>query len=118
LARNARIQALTSTESCGNSPAFLPLFPAKANKYGIISDAFSKRYGRFLRETVRISDKLITFHSWRHTFADSCRDAGVPPDVRMALMGHTEGGAAGAYGSGNGLHPRRLIEAINAPSPA
>lgn len=90
-----------------------PLFPAKPNKYGIISDAFSKRYGRFLRDSLKLNDDLVTFHSWRHTFADMCRDAGVEPEVRMALMGHTEGGAAGTYGSGNGLHPRRLIEAIN-----
>jgi integrase len=90
-----------------------PLFPAKPNKYGIISDAFSKRYGRFLRDSLKIEDDLITFHSWRHSFADMCRDAGVEPEVRKALMGHTEGGAAGAYGSGNGLHARRLIEAIN-----
>ncbi|REF02464.1 DUF6538 domain-containing protein [Cupriavidus plantarum] len=47
-----------------------PLFPAKANKYGIVSDGFSKRYGRFLREILKIKDKRITFHSWRHGFAD------------------------------------------------
>lgn len=46
------------------------------------------------------ADERVTFHSWRHTFADMCRAAGVAPDVRMVLMGHSEGGAAGVYGSG------------------
>ncbi|KWR90375.1 site-specific integrase [Cupriavidus sp. IDO] len=89
-----------------------PLFPAKPNKYGIVSDAFSKRYGRFLRETLKIKDKRITFHSWRHGFADMCRAAGVAPDVRLALMGHTEGGVSGTYGAGEGLPAKRLIDAV------
>ena len=89
-----------------------PLFPAKAHKYGNVSDGFSKRYGKLLRNVVKITDKRVTFHSWRHGFSDVCRDAGVAPDVRMALMGHAEQGAAGAYGSGDGIPARRLIEAV------
>jgi integrase len=76
------------------------LFPADANKFGVVSDALSKWYGRALRGPWRIEDERITFHSWRHAFSDMCRAAGVPPDVRMALMGHSESGAAGAYGAG------------------
>lgn len=93
-----------------------PLFPAKPNKYGVVSDGFSKRYGRFLRETLRIKDGRITFHSWRHGFADMCRAAGIAPDVRMALMGHVESGVSGTYGAGDGMPPRRLIEAMAAIS--
>lgn len=89
-----------------------PLFPAKPNKFGIVSDAFSKRYGRFLRDVLKITDKRITFHSWRHGFADMCRAAGVPPDVRMALMGHTESGVSGTYGAGDGMPSKRLIDAV------
>ncbi|MCA3190964.1 site-specific integrase [Cupriavidus sp.] len=89
-----------------------PLFPAKPNKYGIVSDAFSKSYGRFLREVLKIKDSRITFHSWRHGFADMCRAAGVAPEVRMALMGHTESGVSGLYGAGEGLPVKRLINAI------
>ncbi|KAI3590237.1 hypothetical protein D9X30_4845 [Cupriavidus sp. U2] len=89
-----------------------PLFPSKADKHGIVSAAFSKRYGRLLRKTLKIEDKRITFHSWRHGFADMCRAAGIAPDVRMALMGHTEGGVSGTYGAGDGLPARRLIEAV------
>ncbi|MCY1217397.1 hypothetical protein D9M69_300670 [compost metagenome] len=90
-----------------------PLFPAKANKYGNVSDGFSKRYGKLLRNVVKITDKRVTFHSWRHGFADMCRHAGVSAEVRMALMGHAEGGgAAAAYGAGDGLPPPMLIDGI------
>lgn len=89
-----------------------PLFPAKPNKFGIVSDAFSKWYGRLLRNTLRITDKRVVFHSWRHLFADKCRAAGVSQDVRMALMGHAEGGAAGMYGAGEGLPPKLLAAAV------
>lgn len=91
-----------------------PLFPAKPNKYGHVSEGFSGRYGRFLRGTLKITDKRITFHSWRHGFADMCRAAGVAPDVRMALMGHAESGVSGTYGAGDGMPPKRLIEAMAA----
>ncbi|WP_156374665.1 site-specific integrase [Pseudorhodoferax sp. Leaf274] len=87
------------------------LFPADANKFGVISDALSKWYGRALRGPWRIADDRITFHSWRHAFAGMCRAVGVPPDVRMALMGHSEGGAAGTYGAGQ-MAPAALDAAI------
>ncbi|MGO4153586.1 DUF6538 domain-containing protein [Cupriavidus sp. YAF13] len=89
-----------------------PLFPAKPGVHGIVSAAFSKRYGRLLRKTLKITDTRITFHSWRHGFADMCRAAGVAADVRMALMGHAEPGVSGTYGAGDGLPAKRLIEAV------
>lgn len=88
-----------------------PLFPANANKFGIVSDAFVKWYGR-QRPTWGIKDRRYVFHSWRHLFADQCRAAGVAPEVRMALMGHAEGGAAGAYGVGE-LPPKVLAAALS-----
>lgn len=87
------------------------LFPDKPNMHGIISDRLSKWYGRSLRGPWRIADARVTFHSWRHTFADMCRSAGVAPEIRMALMGHTEGGTAGAYGAGQ-MPAAVLTEAI------
>lgn len=86
------------------------LFPDKPNVYGIISDNFSKWYGR---QRVRwgLTNPRVAFHSWRHGFADMCRAAGVAPEVRMALMGHAEAGVAGSYGSGE-LPAILLIEAV------
>lgn len=88
-----------------------PLFPAVPDKHGIVSTEFSKWYGRTIRGKWSITDKRVTFHGWRHSFADMCRAAGVQDSVRYALMGHAEGGAAGGYGSGE-LPPRVLAEAI------
>ncbi|SOY43808.1 DUF6538 domain-containing protein [Cupriavidus taiwanensis] len=90
-----------------------PLLPVKADKYGNVSAAFSKRYGKLLRNVCKIKDKDVAFHSWRHLFADKCRAAAVAADVRMALMGHSEGGTAGAYGAGDGLAARLLSDAVN-----
>jgi len=86
------------------------LFPAKPNVHDIISDNFSKWYGR-QRRAWGIEDKRVTFHSWRHMFSDKCRAAGVSAEVRKALMGHAEGGAAGMYGCGE-LPPKVLAAAI------
>lgn len=88
------------------------LFPATPDKHGTtVSSEFSKWYGRTLRGKWGIKDDRVTFHSWRHMFADACRSAGVQDSVRHALMGHAEGGAAGGYGSG-ALPPAVLAEAI------
>lgn len=62
------------------------LFPAKAAKHGIVSAAFSKRYG--------------------------CPAAGVAQDVRMALIGYTVGGVSGTYGAGDRSSAKRVIEAV------
>ncbi|HSD35930.1 MAG TPA: site-specific integrase [Rhodocyclaceae bacterium] len=86
------------------------LFPAKADMHGTISATFSKWYGR-QRAIWGIQDKAVVFHSWRHRFADECRIHGVRPEVRMALMGHAEGGTAGGYGSGE-LPAKVLADAM------
>ena len=49
---------------------------------------FSKWFGQFLRKTVCISDKGITFHSLRHTFATALQHSQVEPLVISQLMGH------------------------------
>jgi integrase len=76
------------------------LFQAKPDVHGILSASYSKRYGRLLRQKARITDSRVTFHSWRHTWADMARASGMSPDIRHAIMGHQEEGIAGMYGSG------------------
>ena len=39
------------------------------------SSAYSKWMGRYLRETIGITDSRKVFHSFRHTFKDACRRA-------------------------------------------
>jgi integrase len=87
------------------------LFPAVPDKHGIVSTEFSKWYGRTIRGKWGIEDKRVTFHGWRHSFADACRAAGIQDSIRYALMGHAESGAAGGYGSGE-LPPKVLAKAI------
>jgi len=73
---------------------------------------FSKRFGWWLREKAGVKDARLVFHSTRHSFADALRRAGVPEDIRDALLGHSSGGKIGRrYGTGHSL--RALKEAIN-----
>lgn len=89
-----------------------PLFPAKPDKHGIVSTELSKWMGRQLRTAWGITDRrVVAAHGFRHAFADACRASGVQDSVRLALMGHAEGGAAGGYGSGE-LPPKVLADAM------
>jgi integrase len=64
------------------------------------SSAFSKWMGRYLRETVEITDTRKVFHSFRHTFKDACRRARLSEEVHDALTGHTNGSVSRTYGAG------------------
>lgn len=62
--------------------------------------AFSKWVNKYLRTRCGITDPRKVFHSFRHTFKDACREAGLPRDVHNALTGHTSGGVDEGYGLG------------------
>lgn len=78
---------------------------------GKLTDSWSKWYGRYLRGTVKITDKRITFHSFRHSFKDACREAGLTEEQHDALTGHTGGGVGRAYG-GDGFPIGVLADSI------
>ncbi len=61
--------------------------------------AWSKWFGRFLRTTAGVVDTNKVFHSFRHKFSDGATRGGVDPEVRKALMGHSDGSVSGGYGS-------------------
>ena len=42
--------------------------------HGEFSAAWSKSFGRFLRNVVKITDRRLVYHSLRHTFASACRE--------------------------------------------
>ena len=72
------------------SGGHVELFPAlKANADGGRSAGFTRWFGIFLRELVRIGDKRKTLHSFRHGFRELCREAEIDGDVQRALVGHT-----------------------------
>jgi len=78
---------------------------------GKLTDSWSQWYGRYLRGTVKITDPRTTFHSFRHTFKDACREAGISEEVHDAITGHVGGGEGRSYG-GDGFPLGPLAEAM------
>lgn len=63
------------------------------------SASWSQWFGRYLRRTVGIADQRKTFHSFRHTFKDLCREAGISKDLHDRLTGHSTQSVSDTYGS-------------------
>ena len=82
----------------------------KPNAQGKLTSSYSKWYSRYVRG-LGLTDKRKVFHSFRHTFKRTCRDAGIHEEVHDALTGHSGGGVGRSYGAGVSLS--RLQEAIN-----
>lgn len=66
------------------------------------SSTFSKRFRHFL-DNLGIKHKKISFHSFRHSFEDACRDSSIAQEITDALQGHAQRGMAGRYGNGFSL---------------
>ena len=77
-----------------------------------LTASWSQWFGRYLRQVIGIADPRKTFHSFRHTFKDLCREAGISKDLHDRLTGHTSQDVGDGYGSGT--YPLRpLALAIN-----
>jgi integrase len=87
------------------------LFPElKPNKYGTITAKWGEWFSKYRREVCGVTDRSMVFHSFRHTFKDMARHAGIPDGVQRQLMGHSPGDVAGDYGSGYSMH--QLVSGI------
>jgi integrase len=76
-----------------------PLFPLmRPGPRGGYAEGWSKWFGRYLR-SIGIGDTNRVFHSFRHSFKDAARAAGVREDINDALTGHSGGGVGRQYGS-------------------
>jgi integrase len=76
------------------------LFPTVAPDRPGALRAWSKWFGRYLRNTVGIADTAKVFHSFRHGFKDAARAAGVSQEVHDALTGHSHvSTVSGGYGA-------------------
>lgn len=76
------------------------LFPdLKLNPRGKRSGYFSNWFSVYLRKKVGITDTRKVFHSFRHTFKDACRSAGIEEAVHDALTGHTSAAVSRQYGN-------------------
>lgn len=86
------------------------LFPAlKPNKYGKLADKWGQWFTVY-RRSVGVTDKRLVFHSFRHTFTDYARHAGIDDGVQRQLVGHSSDDVHDDYGSGYSLH--RLVEGM------
>ena len=72
-----------------------------------LTASWSQWFGRYLRQVIGIADRRKTFHSFRHTFKDLCREAGISKDLHDRLTGHTSQDVGDGYGSG--LYPLRPL---------
>jgi integrase len=80
------------------------LFPElRPGARGDLSQGFSKWYGRY-RQALGITDPHVGMHAFRHGFADALRAAGVEPELRNAVMGHSQGHVGARYGDGWTVH--------------
>lgn len=73
-----------------------------------LTASWSQWFGRYLRQEVGITDKRKTFHSFRHTFKDVCREHSVSKELHDKLTGHANRDVGDGYGSG--LYPFRPLQ--------
>lgn len=86
------------------------LFPElRADVHGKLTGRWAKWYGRY-SNAIGITDHRKVFHSFRHTFKDACRRAGIAEEVHDALTGHSNGSVGRSYGLGVPL--KVLAEAV------
>lgn len=83
----------------------------KPNKYGTLTAKWGEWWSRYRRDVCGITDTRMVFHSFRHTFKDYARAAGIVEGVQRQIMGHSGGDVADAYGSGHSLY--RLVEGMS-----
>ncbi len=69
-------------------------------RFGRRGDAASKRYGRWARNEVGITDRRAVAHSWRHRMEDKLREVECPDEVADSILGHAREGQRAAYGDG------------------
>lgn len=82
------------------------LFPElKPNKYGTVTAKWGEWFGRYKREQCLVTDRRMTFHSFRHTFKQYARQVGMIEGIQTQIMGHSGDSVADTYGSGFYLHP-------------
>ena len=81
------------------------LFSFPLNVDGKAQNAASKKGMRFVRKVT--SDKDLVVHSFRHTFKDLMRNAGISKDLHDFITGHSGGDVASYYGEGYSLERRK-----------
>jgi integrase len=87
------------------------LFPKLTpNVYGRLTAKWGEWFGSHLRGACAVPDRRMVFHSFRHTFKQYARHAGIVEGVQRQIMGHSSGDVADSYGSGYPLH--QIVEGM------
>jgi integrase len=93
-------------KATGAARLFTELQPTR----GKLGHAPSKWFGRY-KTKLGITDPKKTFHSFRHTFIDELRDAGVQDSLIKRMVGHEDSSVTfGIYGSRTPV--KAMLEAI------
>ncbi|MEP1441596.1 MAG: DUF6538 domain-containing protein [Hyphomicrobiales bacterium] len=77
-------------------------YELKRNTNNRLSSSVGQRFSNHLKN-VGIDDRRKVFHSFRHTFKDKCRNAGIYEDVHDRLTGHSNSSIGRGYGQGHDL---------------
>ncbi|MBL8505904.1 MAG: hypothetical protein JNJ51_06060 [Methylobacillus glycogenes] len=105
-----KIGFLTYWEEC-KTQNHRQLFPLlKPDQHNKLSGNWSKWWSRYMRTEIGITAKSKVFHSFRHTFKDACREAGIGEEIHDSLTGHSGGGVGRGYGDVYSL--QQLAKAI------
>lgn len=80
------------------------------NRDGKLTEKWGEWFTGYRREC-GVTNARIKFHSFRHSFKDLCREAGMSEGLQRQLMGHSASDVADLYGSGFSTH--MLVAAIN-----
>lgn len=89
------------------------IFPElRPDKYAHITANWSKWFGRYLRGTIKVTNRRMRFHSFRHAFKDYAREAEIPEDVNDAFTGHKGQAVARRYGSSLAYPLRPMVSAM------
>lgn len=88
------------------------LFPLlRPDKYGRLTAKWGEHWSVYRRNVCGVTDRRMVFHSFRHTFKDYARLAGIDEGIQRQLMGHSARDVADEYGSGHWDH--QLVEAMS-----
>jgi integrase len=90
------------------------LFPSLSPANGSAGvPAWSKWFGRYLRDEGGVTDKAKVFHSFRHAVKDALRRGAADHEIREALIGHAQASTvSGGYGA-NAMLSRWGAEALS-----